>query len=145
MKIVWNILLGIFSVLCIVVLVLQGFGLPSLSRAALLWLRIGAAFFAQWLFSRAFQKNWLRALPAGLTSLVAVWGFFLFLTSPSWRNATFGSFMADYASLAISCAAYWFLRWLLPRLFPRLWRGIKASFKYRKTSKVTKDDMPRFR
>jgi len=145
MKIVWNILLGILSFLCVAVLVLQGFALPSLPRAALLWLRIGAVFFAQWLFARAFQKKWLRCLPLLLASLATVWGYFLYLTSPSWRNATFGNFMSDYASLVLGCCAYWVLRWLLPRLFPRIRRSVKASLKRRKTSKINKEDMPRFR
>ena len=145
MKTVWNVLLGIFAVLCIAVLLLQGFVLPSLAPALSVLLRLCAAFFAQWFFSRVFQKKWLRCLPVLLTSIFAVWGYFLYLTSPSWRNATFGLFLADYASPALSCAAFWLLRWLMPPLWYRLKRSIKAFRKRRKKAKVDKKDMPRFR
>ena len=145
MRIVWNILLGIFSVLCIAALLLQGFALPAFSPALLLLLRFGGAFFAQWLFFRASQKKWVRFLPLFLTTVASVWGFFLFLTSPSWQNATFGHFVADYFSLFLSCIAFFFLRWLLPRLLPRLKRGIVLLFTRRKRKKASKQDMPRFR
>ena len=145
MKVLWNVLLCIFSLLCIAVLVLQGFALPALSPAISILLRIGAALFAQWFFARSFQKKWLRCLPVLLTSLAAVWGFFLYLTSPSWRNATFGLFLADYASPFISCAAFWGSNWLLPRLWPRLRHAVRRSRKRRKKTKASKKDMPRFR
>ena len=145
MKILWNILLGIFSFLCIAALVFQGFVLPSFSLTLSVLLRLGAAFCAQWLFARVFRKKWLRYLPVLLTAMAAVWGFFLYLTSPSWRNATFGLFMADYASPALSCAAFWGLNWLLPRLWPSLKHAVKRFRKRRKKSKASKKDMPRFR
>ena len=145
MKLFVNILLGLLSAVSLAVLLLQGFGLPALLPWADLLLRIAAAFFIQWLFSRVFQKKWLRSLPIILTSLAGIWGFFLFLTSPSWRNATFGNFMADYASLALSCAAFWFLHWLLPRLVPRIKRAVKNFFRKKKKAKADKKDMPRFR
>ena len=145
MKILWNILLGILSAACIAALVLQGFLLPALPPIALLGLRIGGAFFAQWLFYRCFQKNWLKSLPLLLTSMFTVWGYFLYLTSPSWLNATFAGFLSDYASLALSCCGFLFLRWSLPRLLPRIRRGIRNAFKKRKQNKENKKDMPRFR
>ena len=145
MKLLWNILLGIAAFLSAAVLLLQGFALPAITPAVSVLLRICAAIAIQWLFLRLFRKKWLRALPILLTSVAAVWGFFLYLTSPSWRNATFGLFMADYASPALGCAAVWAMNWLLPRLIPRIRKAIKAAKKRRKKKKVSKEDIPRFR
>ena len=145
MDILWNVLLGIGTVLSGATLLLQGFGLPNLAPWIDVLLRISTAFFAQWFCFRAFHKNWLRILPLLLTSLVSVWGFFLFLTSPSWRNATFGHFLRDYASFLLACAAFLFLRWLLPRLLPRMKKELILLFTRRKRSKAAKKDMPKFR
>ena len=145
MKVVWNILLGIFSFLCFAVLLLQGFALPALAPWTLVLLRLGSTLFAQWLFFRAFRKNWLRILPLLLSSLVSVWGYFLYLTSPSWRNATLKHFYGDYAAFFFGCAIYLAMRWLLPRLLPRLKKGIVLLFTRRKRKKASKKDMPRFR
>ena len=145
MKIIWNILLGIFALLSAAVLLLQGFALPALAPWVDLLLRISAAFFTQWLFLRLFRRKWLRTLPVALTALAAVWGFFLYLSSPSWRGATFGLFMHDYAAFMLSCAAVWALGWLLPRLVPRVKKAIKAFFRRRKKGKASKKDMPKFR
>lgn len=145
MKLLLNILLGLAAAASLAVLFLQGFALPALTPLVSLLLRICAAFCIQWLFLRLFRKKWLQALPILLTSIAAVWGFFLYLTSPSWRNATLGAFVSDYASLALSCAAVWFLNWLLPRLIPRIKKAIKAGKKRRKKAKVSREDIPRFR
>ena len=145
MDILWNVLLGICTVLSGATLLLQGFVLPDLTPRIDVLLRIGAAFFAQWLFFRACQKKALKFLPILIAALVTVWGYFLYLTSPSWRNATFGHFLGDYASFFLACAAFWGLRWLLPRLLPRMKKGIILLFTRRKRNKATKKDMPRFR
>ena len=115
MTIFLNILLGLATAAASALLLLQGFVLPDLAPWIDVLLRIGAAFFAQWLFFRACQKKALKCFPLLIAALVTVWGYFLYLTSPSWRNATFGHFLGDYASFFLACAAFWGLRWLLPR------------------------------
>ena len=145
MTIFVNILLGLAAAAASALLLLQGFGLPNLAPWIDVLLRIGAAFFAQWLFFRVCQKKALKCFPLLIAALVTVWGYFLYLTSPSWRNATFGHFLGDYASFFLACAAFWGLRWLLPRLLPRMKKGIILLFTRRKRNKATKKDMPRFR
>ena len=145
MTIFLNILLGLATAAASALLLLQGFVLPDLAPWIDVLLRIGAAFFAQWLFFRACQKKALKCFPLLIAALVTVWGYFLYLTSPSWRNATFGHFLGDYASFFLACAAFWGLRWLLPRLLPRMKKGIILLFTRRKRNKATKKDMPRFR
>lgn len=145
MRIFWNVLLALCSLLSAAALLLQGFALPSLAPWLDILLRLCTGFFSQWLFFRAFQKNWLRVFPLLLASAFSVWGFFLYLTSPSWRNATFGHFLGDYASFSLACIGFWALRWLLPRLLPRLKKGIVLLFTRRKRNKASKKDMPRFR
>ena len=145
MKTVWNVLLGILSVLCLAAWLLQGFAFPALPPAALFWLRVGIAFFAQWLFFRACKKNWLRVLPLLLSTLIAVWGYFLYLTAPSWENVTLKHLFGDYFVFFLSCAAFLALKWLLPRLLPRMKKGIILLFTQKKRKKASKKDMPRFR
>ena len=145
MRIFLNILLGLLGLLCAAALLLQGWLFPGLAPWIDVLLRIGAAFFAQWLFFRACQKKMLQFLPLLIAAVVTVWGYFLYLTSPSWQNATFGHFLGDYASFFVACAAFWGLRWLLPRLLPRMKKGIVLLFTRRKRNKATKKDMPRFR
>ena len=145
MQIIWNLLLVSGALLSAAALLLQGFLLPALAPWINVLLRLSTCFFAQWLFFRAYRKNWLRILPLLLTTLVSIWGFFLYLTSPSWRNATFGHFMADYAAFFLGCALFLFLRWLLPRILPRIKKGIVLLFTRRKRQKASKKDMPRFR
>ena len=145
MTIFVNILLGLAAAAASALLLLQGFVLPDLAPWIDVLLRIGSAFFAQWLFFRACQKKVLKFLPLLIAALVTVWGYFLYLTSPSWQNATLLHFFSDYASLLLACAGFWGLRWLLPRLLPRLKKGIILLFTRRKRNKATKKDMPRFR
>ena len=145
MRIFWNILLCLFALVCIAALVLQGFGLPQFTPWIDVLLRIGAAFFAQWFFFRAARKKRRRFFPLLLPAFLTVWGLFLYLSSPSWRNATLLHFFGDYASFFLACAGFFFLRWALPRLLPRMKKGIVLLFTRRKRNKASKKDMPRFR
>lgn len=101
------------GVLCLVfgvslwLLVFQGFAAPSLSPLGNLCLRLLAAGSGEFLLCRLTRTDFLRLLPAVAASFFAVWGFFLLLTSPSWRHATFGGFLADYVSPAAMCWTVW--------------------------------------
>ena len=67
-------------------------------------LRVIPSVAVQLLFCRMFKSNIVKTLPALLTGVFAVWGTYLFFTSPHWSNATFwGSLIADYVSPFISC------------------------------------------
>lgn len=93
-------------ILCVslFILLMQGFGLPSIGSVLDLILRIIAAASAQVLFCVNIKQPWLRIVPFVLTVAFALWGGWLFLTSDSWANATFGDYFADYCTPAIGCA-----------------------------------------
>ena len=129
MKILWIILLGLGAAACAAVLVLQGFGLPPVSAGACVLLRIAGAVCLQWLFLRAFHKKAIQALPILAAALWSVWGFFLYLTSPSWRGATFGGFLSDYASYLLGCGLVWMMAFLIPRIVPRVRKAIRSKIK----------------
>ncbi|MBQ8144377.1 MAG: hypothetical protein IJ452_02560 [Butyricicoccus sp.] len=75
------------------------------SGAISLLLRVLPAVSAQLLLCRLGR---CRALPLLLTGLFALWGTYLFCTSPSWRHATVTGLTADYISPFFGCiAAYW--------------------------------------
>lgn len=135
MKIVGNILLGIGAALCAGALLFQGFAFPSLSPAVLVLLRIAGAVCLQWLFLGLWQKTLVRAIPSMAAGCFAVWGFFLYLTSPSWRGATFGDLMADNFSYLGGCLLVYALAWLLPRLIPRIRKAIRRKLHKRKKAK----------
>lgn len=105
MKKLINFLLGVVFTVCMFLLTMQGFAAPTLPGFADLLLRIAAALCIQLLLLRISKKLWLRILPLALTALLAVWGFFLLLTSPSWVHATVWGFLADYVSPVIGCIA----------------------------------------
>lgn len=136
MKILLNILLGLTALLSAAVLVLQGFILPALGSGLVLGLRILTAVFAQWFFLRLFRKKALRAIPTFAASLAVVWGFFLFLTAPSWLGATFKSFLTDYVTFLLGCCLVWGFAWLAARITPRLKKARQAKKKkHKKQSK----------
>jgi len=87
----------------------QGFAAPSLPPLGALFLRILAAASGELLICRLARSDFFRLLPAIGASFFAVWGFFLLLTSPSWRHATFVGFLADYVSPAAMCWLVWWL------------------------------------
>lgn len=138
MNIVWNVILGLGAAVSAAALLLQGFVFPALSTGVMVLLRILVAVCLQWLFLRLIQKKVLRCFPALAASCFACWGFFLYLTSPSWRNATFSDFMADYASWLGGCLLILLLGWLLPRLIPRLKKAIRKKIRKIKKSRQYK-------
>ena len=72
---------------------------------ASLALRVISAFSAQLLMLNVFKGNILKFIPLALTASMALWGTYLYFTSPHWANATFGNLLADYISPFISCTA----------------------------------------
>lgn len=95
--------LGLGFGICLYLVVFQGFAAPALSTGADALLRLGAGVCIQLLAIRLRGYYLLRFSPLALTSLLAVWGFFLFLTSPSWQGATLGMYLADYLTPVLGC------------------------------------------
>lgn len=138
MKLFLNILLGLLCAACAAALILQGFLFPALPGWADILLRMGGAAFGQILMLRLTKKKLVRYLPLMVSAMAAVWGFFLLLTSPSWRNATVGGYLHDYASFFGGCL----LVVLLALARPRLKKGMKKlrrSIKRRRKQKKMKD------
>ena len=116
-----NVLLGILGVGCLFPLVMGSFLFPDLPAFLNVLLRILAAVFIQWLFCRLWKKKpLLKWLPVMVTGAAATWGFFLYLSAPSWVNAGFGAFMRDYGTFFISCLATIFLWTVLRRVRRRV-------------------------
>lgn len=70
----------------------------------LLILRIIPTFAIQILLCRVGKYTIIKMIPLLLTGGLAVWGSYLFYTSPHWISATFwGSLIADYVSPFICC------------------------------------------
>lgn len=132
MKTVWNVLLGLTAAVCALALLFQGFAFTALSPFLALCLKIVGTLCCQWFFLRISRNKLVQAVPLMVSGILAVWGFFLFLTSPSWIHATFSDFLADYASYAIVCGIVIFLSWLLPRLFQRIRQNIQSKIRRKK-------------
>jgi len=67
-------------------------------------LRVIPSLAMQVLLFREGKWNIVKLLPVLLTGALAAWGTYLYFTSSHWSNATFwGSLIADYASLFMSC------------------------------------------
>lgn len=138
MRILWNVILGLSALICALVLLLQGFGLPAVGPAGLVLLRMGSAFCLQWLFLRLSKNKKIQSIPALAAACWACWGFFLYLTSPSWRNATFAHFLRDNASYLGGCLLVCALAWLLPRLIPRIRRAIRRKLRKQRLAREHK-------
>ena len=134
-KMIVNILLGFCAAAAVLVLVFQGFVIPAVSDTASLWLRLVGAVCCQWLVFRVFEKKLHRAVPLLLGALLAVWGFFLYLSSPSWLGTTFNSFLSDYVSPLFGCLLVWVLAWLLPPL-RNILKNLLRVLKRRKKKKT---------
>ena len=78
-------------------------------------LRIIPGIAVQALVCRFCKSNIVRAIPALLTGAFAVWGTYLFFTSPHWINATASGLIADYISPSIGCVAVLLACWLIKR------------------------------
>lgn len=68
-------------------------------------LRFAAAFCLQLLLCRVRVHRIVAAMPIAACLVIALWGGYLFLTSDSWINATFGGYIADYVTMLIGCIA----------------------------------------
>ena len=66
-------------------------------------LRVIPSVAVQLLFCRMWKPNIVKTIPALLTGAFAVWGTYLYFTSPHWNNATVGDLIADYVSPFICC------------------------------------------
>lgn len=104
------VLLGFGFCICLYLVAFQGFAAPALPTALDALLRFCAALCIQLLAMRIRRYPMLHAAPFFLAFFLAVWGFFLFLTSPSWQGATFVHFLADYGTPLAGCAIAWLLR-----------------------------------
>ena len=100
MKKTTNILL-VFAV--IIPLVLLFWPFAEWNDAMSVILRIIPSVAVQVLLYRNCKSNIVRAIPALLTGAFAVWGAYLFFTSPHWSNATAGDLIADYVSPFVAC------------------------------------------
>lgn len=109
MRQLYTFLLGAGFCVCLYLVVFQGFAAPSLPTLWDALLRFSAAICIQLLLIRTGKSGLVRIAPLALALLAAVWGFFLFLTSPSWQGATFGAFLADYITPMLGCGAAWLL------------------------------------
>ena len=68
-------------------------------------LRVIPSLAVQVLLCRIGKQSLVKAIPALLTGVWALWGTYLYFTSPHWSNATFFDLIADYVSPFICCAA----------------------------------------
>ena len=66
-------------------------------------LRVIPSVAMQVLFCQMCKPNIVKTIPALLTGAFAMWGTYLFFTSPHWSNATVGGLIADYVSPFICC------------------------------------------
>lgn len=70
-----------------------------------LLLRVVPAISMQVMLYQAGKHNILKVFPLILTGLFALWGIYLYFTSPHWSYAAFwGSLVAGYISPLIACA-----------------------------------------
>lgn len=100
MKKTINILLVIATVVPVVLLF---WPFAIWNDAMFLILRIIPSFAVQVLLCRVGKHNIIKAIPLLLTGVFALWGTYLYYTSPHWSNATFGDLIADYASPFVCC------------------------------------------
>ena len=139
MRILWNVLLGLTTAAAAAALLLQGFAVTALSPSLILWLKIGGTLCCQWFFLRISKKKIIQSIPVIASGIAAIWGFFLFLTSPSWLHATFAHFVSDYALYVLICLGVLLLSWLIPRL----WRVVRKTIRARRKKKKASSPPPR--
>lgn len=70
-----------------------------------LLLRVVPALCLQTLLCRVGRYEVVKVLPLVLTGLLALWGTYLYCTSPSWVNAELSDLLADYCSPFLGCGA----------------------------------------
>ena len=104
-----NFLLMSILGICMYLMVFEGFAAPEIPTLGDALLRFLAALCLQLLTLRLGRKEVLRFAPMAAAFLLAVWGFFLFLTSPSWQGAVFSTAMADYLTPVCGCVTGWLI------------------------------------
>ena len=128
-----KILLHIFLVICILgcglLLLLQGLLIPALGSGLNVTLRIFTGLFVQWLFLSLIRKRFVRAIPTMIALAVAVLGFFLMLSFPSWLAFSFGHFLSNYGTYAIGCMIVWVMVWVMPRIWRIIKEILRRNFK----------------
>ncbi len=97
---IWNIPL-FFGFLISMVLLFWPFACWSTASGVIL--RIIPAACVQLLLCRNAQHKLTVLFPLLLTGVGALWGLYLFHTSPDW-TCSFGEYFADYATPAVSCS-----------------------------------------
>ena len=102
-------------------------------------LKILGTLCCQWFFLRISRNRLVQAIPMMIAGILAVWGFFLYLTSPSWLHATFSNFVSDYALYLLICLGVMLLKWLIPRI----WRSIRKAIRENKRKKKEATPPPR--
>ena len=70
-----------------------------------LMLRVIPSLSAQILLCRVGKRIWIKAIPTVITGAVALWGIYLYFTSPHWVTATVCGLLSDYVSPFTCCAA----------------------------------------
>lgn len=101
-KTVVNVLL-VLGVIVPVTMLLWPF--VSWGDAMSLILRIIPSLSVQILFCRLAKHKAIEAIPFLLTGAFALWATDLYMTSPSWSNASFWSYVADCLSPFFCCLA----------------------------------------
>lgn len=105
MRQVYMVVLGFSFCVCLYLVAFQGFAAPNLPTAVDALLRFCGGVCIQLMALRLRRYYLLRKAPLFLGCVLAVWGLFLFLTSPSWQGSTFGLFLSHYGTPVLGCAA----------------------------------------
>ncbi len=87
----------------IVPVVLLFWPFVSWGDAMSLILRIILSFSVQILFCRLAKHKAIEAIPFLLTGAFALWATNLYMTSPSWSNASFWGYVAECLSPFLCC------------------------------------------
>ena len=90
-------------VAAIVPVVLLFWPFAEWNNAMSIILRVIPSMAVQVLFCRICRSDIVKTIPALLAGSFALWGTYLFFTSPHWINATVGDLIADYVSPFICC------------------------------------------
>jgi len=107
----------ILLILAVVVpLVLLFWPFAQWSGMMALALRVVPALCLQVLLCRVGKYEVVKVLPLVLTGLLALWGTYLYCTSPSWVNAELSDLLADYCSPFLGCGAAYAIDRLKGRL-----------------------------
>jgi hypothetical protein len=104
-----NFLLAVILGISVYLILFDGFAAPEIPTLGDALLRFLAALCLQLLTLRTGRKEIVRFGPMVLTFFMAVWGFFLFLTSPSWQGTVLSAALADYLTPVCGCVTGWLI------------------------------------